>query len=125
MTLRAGKRWTEARYRTFIRSALRSSFRKWPPKFDVLRNSQTEKRTNSATGRIAMHYMCAVCKKDFPAKQVQVDHIKPVVDLKAGFVSWDEFINRLLCEAKGLQVLCKPCHNVKSGKERGKRARLK
>ena len=117
--LRNGGAWTEGRYRTFVTSALRAAFRKWPPKFKVLKNAATEKRVNGKTGRIAQHYRCAGCGLDFPLKEIQVDHIHPVVDVKKGFVSWDVFINRLYCEAKKLQVLCKAkCHKEKSSRER-------
>jgi 5-methylcytosine-specific restriction endonuclease McrA len=119
MTKRNGGRWTEARYRSFIRSALRGAFRKWPPKFDVLKSAANGKSINTATGRLAMHYTCASCKGTFPLKEVQVDHIKPIVDVKKGFVSWDSFINNLYCEANNLQVLCKdPCHKEKTKLER-------
>jgi len=50
-----------------------------------------------------------------------VDHIEPVVDIKRGFVSWDEYIKRLLVEKKGLQVLCRDCHDKKTKEERGQR----
>ena len=116
---RNSKQWTEARYTQFVRSALRAAFRKWPPKFLVLKKAATEKRINPASGRIAMHYACSTCGKDYPQKQVQVDHIKPVVP--KNFTNWDDFIARLYCEAKGLQVLCKPCHQIKSKQESTKR----
>lgn len=66
-----------------------------------------------------MHYRCAACSGEFPLKQVQVDHIKPVVP--KNFTNWDDFIKRLYCEAKNLQVVCKPCHKEKSNKERKQR----
>lgn len=113
--------WTEGRYKTFITSALRAAFRKWPPKFKALKNAATEKRTNVKTGRIAQHYRCACCGFDFPLKEVQVDHKKPVVDVKKGFVDWDTFIQRLYCEVANLQVVCKPCHKIKSQQERASR----
>lgn len=121
MKKRNGGKWTEARYKSFITSALRAAFRKWPPKFDVLKKASTERKLNKKTNKLAMHYMCAACSTDFPLKEVQVDHKKPVVDLKKGFVSWDEFVERLYCEGSNLQVLCKPCHKKKSSKERKKR----
>lgn len=121
MIKRNGGGWTEARYRTFVRSALRAAFRKWPPKFAVLKNAQTERRINPKSGKLAMHYKCAACTSDFPAKDVQVDHIKPIVSVSKGFVSWDDFINKLFCEAKNLQVLCRACHAKKTKKERTKR----
>jgi 5-methylcytosine-specific restriction endonuclease McrA len=114
--------WTEGRYTTFIRSALRAAFRKWPPKFEVLRNAATERRINPKSGKLAMHYRCAGCGKEFPLKDIQVDHVKPIVDPKVGFVDWNTFIDRLYCEAKNLQVLCRDvCHALKSKKERATR----
>lgn len=114
MTRRNAGRWTEARFKQFVRSALRAAFRKWPPKFDVLRNARTEVKLNPASGRQAMHYRCATCKGEFPLKQVQVDHIKPI----GTFTTWDKLVERLYCEAKKLQVLCKPCHKAKTKTER-------
>lgn len=118
---RNGGRWTPARYKQFVISALRAAFRRWPPKFVVLKAAATEKRINPLSGREAMHYRCAACGNDFPMKQVQVDHKKPVVDLKKGFVDWNTFIDRLYVEARKLQVLCKPCHKAKSKEERTQR----
>lgn len=69
-----------------------------------------------------MHYTCKACKKEFPAKDVQVDHVKPVVEPRVGFVDWNTFIERLYVEAKKLQVLCKACHKKKSNKERAQRS---
>ena len=123
MTRRNAGFWTEARYRTFIRSALRASFRKWPPKFRVLKEAQTHRKINPASGREAMHYACAKCHFDFPMTGVQVDHIKPIVSTTKGFKSWDDFIDKLFCESPNLQVLCKACHAVKTKKERNKRGK--
>ena len=111
-------RWTESRYKGFITSSLRAAFRKWPPKFDVLKNAAVCKKINESTGRLATHYRCTKCRELFPQKQIQVDHVQPVVDTKKGFVSWDVFIDRLFCEADNLQLLCKNCHKEKSKKER-------
>lgn len=114
---RNGGKWTEARFRSFVTSALRSGSNKWPPKYETLNEAKTEKKTNEKTGRLAQHYGCASCGKEFTSKDVQVDHIKPVIDPKTGFVSWDVFVERLFCEKKNLQVLCKACHKVKTKKE--------
>jgi len=119
--VRNSGRWTEARYTQFVRSALRAAFRKWPPKFEQLKAAATERRINPLSGKLAMHYICASCTKEFPMKGVQVDHIKPVVP--KNFTNWDDFIERLYCEKRGLQVLCKGCHKEKSGKERIKRGK--
>ena len=120
LTRNSGK-WTESRYRGFVTSALRGAFRRWPPKFEVLKAAQMKRKVNKATGKLAMHYKCAKCKKGHVLTQVQVDHIEPVVCTTAGFISWDVFINRLYCEASNLQVLCKSCHKIKSSAEKEER----
>jgi len=54
-------------------------------------------------------------------RNVAVDHIKPIVDPKLGFVSWDDIIRRMFVEEEGLQVLCKECHDKKTADERKQR----
>lgn len=118
---RNGGEWTEARFRSFITSALRAASRRWPPKYKALKEAFVGKKVNSKTGKMAMHYECAECKKHFVAVDVQVDHIDPVVDPKKGFISWDVFIDRMFVEIEKLQVLCKPCHKIKTDEEKQQR----
>ncbi len=115
---RNGGEWTEARFKSFVTSALRAASRRWPPKYAALKAAFVGKQVNAKTGKMAMHYKCAECKKLYVAADVQVDHIKPVVDPKKGFVSWDDFINRIFCEIENLQVMCKPCHKIKTDQEK-------
>ncbi len=125
MTARNGGRWTEARFKQFVISALRGAFRRWPPKFDVLKNAYTELKVNPLTKRLAKHYRCAECGGEFPLRGVQVDHVVPVVDPAKGFIDWTTFIERLYAEAKKLQVLCTACHKLKSAEERKQRGKKK
>lgn len=111
-------KWTDGRLKSFITSTLRGGFRKYPPKYEVLKEAFWGKKVNSKTGRMCMHYTCNSCKKEYPATQVNVDHVLPVVCPKQGFVGWDEFIARLFCEKENLQVLCSACHTVKTKEER-------
>lgn len=112
------KPWTEARLKAFIISGLRAASRRYPPKFETLNEAKTTKKINQKTGRLAQHYMCKACKGEFPAKDVQVDHKRPVVDPKKGFVDWNTYIERMFCKKSNLQVLCKTCHKTKTEKER-------
>ena len=109
--------WTPGRVRSFITAVLRSGSRRWPPRYETLNDAKTEKKINASTGRLAQHFRCSSCLAEFPSKQVQIDHRNPVVDPVVGFVSWDTFIERLFCDKDNLQVLCKPCHKVKSKEE--------
>ena len=111
---RNGGQWTEARFVGFITSALRSATRRWPPKYERVKDSFTKIKKNRKTGRDAKHYCCSICKEEFPQREVQVDHIEPIGTCP----TWDEFIEKLFCEKDNLQVVCKPCHKLKSAKER-------
>lgn len=113
--------WTDGRIKSFITSTIRSGFRRWPPKYVTLKEASTGRKINKSSGRMAQHYKCAKCKKEYPGKEVQVDHVSPVVDPTKGFVSWDEFIIRLFCHEENLQVLCKGCHVIKTKKETASR----
>lgn len=115
--------WTPSRFRSFVISALRTATRKWPPKFKALKEACTGRKTNKATGKLAYHYQCASCKKQFVQKDIQVDHIFPVVSPVDGFVDWDTYIDRMFCEKEKLQVLCKTCHSIKTQVEKKERER--
>jgi 5-methylcytosine-specific restriction endonuclease McrA len=110
--------WTEGRFNSFVTSTLRAGARRWQPKYDTLNESKTEKKINAKTGRLAQHYRCELCQNEFTSKDMEVDHIKPVVDPSLGFISWDIFIDRLFCEKDNLQAICKPCHLLKTNKEK-------
>lgn len=112
--------WTEARKRGFIINTLRWGSRKWPAKFQTLEEAKTEKRINEKSGRLAQFYKCNACKQEFTNKEVEVDHIIPVVDPVQGFVDWNTYIERMFSERDNYQVLCVTCHKKKSKLERGK-----
>ena len=118
------KEWSSARRHSFIVSVLRAGTRRWPAKYSVLNAAKTEKKINKKTGRMAQHYKCAECKKDFPASTVSVDHINAVVGPE-GFTTWDAFIDNLFCEEDNLQVLCKTDHDQKTKDERLQRSTTK
>lgn len=111
--------WTEARFVSFVKSALRNASLRWGPKNEV------KKKARVARGR----YICQGYKREahvVPAtinrvKNVFVDHINPVVDPSSGFTTWDDFIRGLFCEEDNLQVLCKECHDHKSRDEKERR----
>ena len=115
---RNGGEWTDARFRSFVTSALRAASRRWPVKYKALKEAFAGRKVNAKTGKLAMHYTCAACNKLYVATDVQVDHIKPVVDPKKGFTTWDVYIDRMFCEIENLQVLCKADHKVKTDQEK-------
>lgn len=110
---RNGNNWTEGRYRSFVTSALRSASRRWPPKYECIRDAYISTKINKKTGRKAKHYRCSLCKEGFPQTGVQVDHIVPI----GKDTDWNTFIEALFCEKDNLQVLCKSCHKEKTKNE--------
>lgn len=109
--------WSEGRLKSFITSTLRGGFRRYPKKYEVLKEAFVDKRLNEKTKRVSSHYRCNKCKEVFPTKEVNVDHVNPIVPPSTGFTSWDDFINNLFCDKSNLQVLCSTCHTAKSAVE--------
>lgn len=89
---------------TFIKGLLRRGTFHWKARTEAMTNARVER------GK----YECAECHDLFGPKEVALDHTFPVVDPKVGFTTWDDYINRLFCEAEGFQVLCHPCHDAKT-----------
>lgn len=116
---RCGGQWTEARFFSFIRSALRRSSSRWAPAFACLRAAETGKKVNEKTGRIAMHYRCSECGNELPRKEVAIDHIVEAGTLRS-FDDLPGFAERLFCEADGFQILCVPCHAIKTNEAKKK-----
>ena len=106
--------WTEARYRTFVRSALRKAWSKWPPKFEVLRLARRPSQSDNK--RLKWEFQCAHCKKWHRADEVSVDHIKPWGDPWS--MSFTDALRALLVSVEELQVLCDPCHDLKTSIEK-------
>jgi hypothetical protein len=107
---RNGGQWSEARYFSFIRSALRHAFTKWGPKHEAKRLAK----------QAYNQYECAACREVFTNKEVEVDHIEGAGSLKT-FDDLPGFVERMFCEVDGFQVLCKPCHQLKTNEERKKK----
>ena len=111
--------WSQARFFSFLRSALRGAYNRYPVKFDVLKAARrdyqgTDKRTK-------WQFKCAGCGEWFLASQVSVDHIVPAGSLNT-FADLPGFCERLFCGQEGLQVLCSAvCHKNKTALERSKK----
>lgn len=110
--------WTPGRLQGFIVGVLRAGHKRWPFKYEVKNEAKTEKKINPESGRLAQFFQCAICKDEFTNKEVEVDHISPVVDPKVGFVDWNTYINRLFSFKDNYQLVCTKCHKAKSNSEK-------
>ena len=121
------KQWTEARLRSFVMSGLRRMTSRWGPKYSVLNKAFVEDQINPKTKRKRKMYRCAITEDLFPATEMQVDHIDPVIPDRWGRktkwlgYNWNELLPRLFCSKENLQAVSKAAHKIKTQKENEKR----
>ena len=106
---------TESAFWSFIRSALRQKSRWWKPISTAKANARRPYK--GPLKRQKYEYQCNHCKKWFPEKHVNVDHIVPAGTLTCA-ADLPGFVERLFCEVEGLQVLCSDCHDIKTQQEK-------
>ena len=93
----------------FIIPLLRRGSYRWPDRNEALKLARVERGM----------YKCANCEQIFRNKEVQIDHVEPVVPLAVSIEgqTWDSYIERMFCQASGYQILCSQCHTMKSSVE--------
>jgi 5-methylcytosine-specific restriction endonuclease McrA len=106
---------TESAFWSFIRSALRQKSRWWKPITQCKLSSRRPYK--GPLKRQKFEYQCNKCKKWFPEKKINVDHIHPAGSLNCS-ADLPGFVERLFCEVNNLQVLCTHCHDIKTKNER-------
>lgn len=110
---------TESAYFSKIRSTLRSGFRWWKPM--ALALEKASRPYKGPNKRLKKEYQCNHCKDWKPRKEVEIDHIVECGSLK----TLDDiipFIIKLTPESPdAFQILCKPCHRVKTNDARTKK----
>lgn len=112
---------SEAQFRGWILSALRSLTRRWKPAADAWKINT--RPNTSGKGRHRIEHQCAMCLKWFPKKTkksnigVELDHIIPI----GGLSSLDklkQWVLNAFVETDGYQKLCVNCHLKKTNEER-------
>ena len=133
-------RWVEERGR--IKGAIRRTFRLSPQMKEVLKKARVELppalKINGEPGKKnQVRYRCAICGQLFSQKNVQVDHLSPVVPLwkPESHMTYDEVVRGVFCELSNLQVICSTpmkrnngimsCHKLKTDEENYIRDELK
>lgn len=103
-----GLEMLDTKLKGFIIATLRRASYRWKGRTEALKEARLERNT----------YLCAHCGELFGRKDIQLDHIEPIVDPITGFTTFDNYIARLFIPKEGFQVLCKPDHKIKTDKEK-------
>lgn len=96
----------DAELKRFVISALRRVSLWWKPRNEAFKLARISRGL----------YICNICKKCFGRKEVVADHLNPVVKL-SGFTNYDEYLHRMFPSVEGYQIICKPCHSIKTEEE--------
>lgn len=92
---------------SFVKATLRSASLRWWSREAVFKRIKVDRG----------QYRCEECKEIFKRGEIQIDHIEPVIDIRLGFTTWDDYIMRLFVEPDKLQGICKACHDGKTLRE--------
>ena len=103
---RANNTWTESRYFSFIRSALRQAWSRYPVKHQFLKSRQ--KPYSGSDKRTKFAYDCEECKQTCKGKDGQVDHIKTASSLLK-YEELTRFGEKRLLEVDNLKLICEEC----------------
>ena len=97
----------------FVKNGLRRLSYRWFGRFNALNASKLDRN----------EYVCNSCGTINPKRNIQLDHVLPVIPVTSGWDTFDGFIERLFCIEAGYQVLCRDCHLEKSLSENTNRDR--
>lgn len=105
--------------KSWLISRVRQATKYYPPAREANDRDKQIYFIPSKTGKpmYRVKFECAACgKKDLKRGDVEQDHIIPLVGPE-GFVDWNTFFDRYLCDVGNFQYLCEPCHDEKTLKE--------
>ena len=127
---RNGNTWTQARFNSFIKSALRGASGRWGPIWAAKKAARRGYGVYECSGFLRKpHQVTATLPPEEGKKRrinnAVVDHINPIVPTDVGFTTWDAVIERMFVELDGLQVLCHECHKLKTDSEKQERKKNK
>ena len=113
---RNNQTWTEARFKSFIKSLLRKGTQRWGPKNEVKKEARVDRGVYQC--KCGINHPASVKVNGKRVNNIYIDHREPIIDPEVGFTTWDEYIEKMFCEKDNLQVMCLECHSIKTAEER-------
>lgn len=111
-------KWSTAAWWGFIRGKLRNAHQRWPPANEALLKAR--RKSESTNKKLKWEFECSECHGWFPQTKVERDHVIPCGPLQS-FDDLPRFVERMFCDVEGYAILCKPCHVVKTNRERSEK----
>ena len=108
----------------FVINVLRQGSVKWSGRAEALRRAR--KKVLVRIGKrgqkiFKFHWQCASCREwSKNSKSVEVDHIEEIGPFNG---NWDDYVRRVFCDQKNLQILCIRCHCLKTTRYSSARGR--
>jgi hypothetical protein len=115
-----GNPWgTKAKFFSWLRGQLRRAWSKYPLRINYLQKKRFKIPNPKPKGRKEIWgAKCEKCRKKFPMKDIQVDHIESAGTLTER-EHIQEFVERLIfIGEEAMQLLCKECHGIKTYSDR-------
>jgi len=109
-------KWTQSRFNSFIRGALRQAWMRWPPNQQTKKNARIKRGTYLCQGwkRKPHQVTSSVLIEGKRKNNIFTDHIEPI----GKHTDWNITITRMFCEEDNLQLLCRKCHDRKTKEEK-------
>ena len=103
---------TEKHFLAYLRGAFRAVWSRYPAKLDWKKKQGI---TPPATykGKAKKLVQCKQCQEWFPISSTEVDHVSEAGSFTSIDGAW-EWFKRVLDVNDNWQLLCKPCHQLKS-----------
>jgi len=105
---------------TYLRGCLRKAWNNNPIKIQVLNKRRKQIPNPNPKGKKATVWgaECEVCNKDYPMKEIQVDHITPAGRLVEQKDIEPFVVGLLFVGEEDLRLVCKGCHTAITHAER-------
>ena len=112
--------WTEARFKSFLKSGLRKMSTRWPPAQEIMKLHRRPYTGDDK--RTKWEYQCSDCEQWFKQKEIHRDHIEAVGGFSQDWEKWPEELGqiaeRMFCSVDGFQLLCHSCHLRRTNEQR-------
>lgn len=110
-----------------LKGAIRRVFSRSDLRRSVIAKARIEGYQDPSRPRVKKWATCQECKQPTPEYLMQVDHVNPIVPITTQLEHmWiDDLVNNVWCDEKNLNVLCKPCHSIKTKAENKLRREIK